>query len=125
MKNSDVVKAFLNKQKAKTKNLWTDGDVLVNYSTVIACHNAWIKNLNQHVASEATPEVAFTVYPGLYIDVSKYSVSTGRIQSNLRAQALQTLGNNYKVVVYKKSGKFGQNKLDLLGATTTVVEGNV
>lgn len=76
MSNQDVIKAFLEGKKAKTnlrkirndygyykgRTLTTDGNTLTNYNTVIA----------------------FKFGNKLYINSKKYSVTTSKIQSQLR-----------------------------------------
>lgn len=65
MKNIDVIKAFLNNERAKTANLWTDGAALVNYNTAIGhWHNGT-----------------------LFVNTKKYSQSTSKIQNQLLKEA--------------------------------------
>lgn len=81
MKNKDVIKAFLNRQNARTLNLYTrhDGDkfTLINYSTPIA----YIQGND------------------LWINQCKYSSSTSTIQGELNYQARNT---SYNVIYYNE-----------------------
>ena len=73
MKNIDVIKLFVNgATKGKTKNLFIDGDNLINYSTIIA------KRTNS----------------GFEVNSTKYSVSTSTIQNALKRE----LNGNFKEV---------------------------
>ena len=64
MKNIDVIKGFINGEvKAKTKNLYIEGDNLINYSTIIATRNN-----------------------GFKVNSTKYSQSTSTIQNALRRE---------------------------------------
>lgn len=66
MKNIDVIKAFANGEtKAKTKNLYIEGDKLFNYDTCIA--ERWLKIDGREY--------------GFVVNVTKYSVSTTTIQN--------------------------------------------
>jgi len=82
MKNSDVIRKFLNKQIAHTTNLYTKTEenkfVLVNYQTAIA-----------YIEGNT-----------LWINQCKYSRSTSKIQSNLNYQASQQ--RKYEVVYYNE-----------------------
>lgn len=88
MKNEDVIKAFLNRQNARTLNLHTqhDGDkfTLVNYETPIA----YIQGND------------------LWINQCKYSVSTSKIQGALNFHASHS---NYTILEYN------QGKIDKKG----------
>jgi hypothetical protein len=61
MRNSQVIAAFLDGKRAKTKHLSTDGNFLNNYSTVIA---KW-------------------EHGGIKVNVKKYSQTTSTIQNAL------------------------------------------
>lgn len=65
MKNEDVIKAFRNREHANsyTGSLWSTGDCLYSYSTCIAEYN---KNDN------------------LYVNLTKYSVTTSRHQTLMK-----------------------------------------
>mgnify|MGYP000982306598 CR=1 FL=1 len=63
MKNIEVIETFINGgNKAKTANLYIDGENLVNYSTVIA------HRINNRI----------------YLNSTKYSQTTSRIQNMIR-----------------------------------------
>lgn len=86
MNNKDVIKAFLNGEKAQTalrniqngdytykgRTLTTDGNKLINYNTVIA----------------------FKILDKLYINNNKYSVTTSTIQSQLNYLATSYYNKN-------------------------------
>ena len=63
MKNKDVIKLFLQKEKASGSNLYSDGNKLVNYSTTLA---QWHDNYH------------------LIVNNTRYSVSTSKNQNWLR-----------------------------------------
>jgi hypothetical protein len=68
LKNAEVIERFLNNRRAEshTGNLHTDGTALTNYRTTIAYwHNGY-----------------------LFINCSKYSVTTSKIQNMLHREAL-------------------------------------
>ena len=70
MKNIDVIKLFVSgATKGKTKNLYIDGDRLINYSTVIAKRVGGV----------------------FYVNGTKYSHSTSTIQGALKVE----LQHNY------------------------------
>ena len=84
MKNKEVIEKFLQKQNAKTLNLYTrqDGNkfILVNYETPIA----YIEGND------------------LWINQCKYSPTTSIIQSQLNYQASQS---DYEVMYYNEGKK--------------------
>ena len=84
MKNEDVIRNFLNKQKAHTTNLYTKTEenkfVLVNYETAIA-----------YIEGNT-----------LWLNQCKYSRSTSKIQSKLNYLASYT---NYEIVNYNEGKK--------------------
>ncbi len=81
MKNEKVIEKFLERESAKTglrtitngiyeyqgRTLQTDGDTLVNYSTIIA----YFEN------------------DTLYLNTKKYSVTTSKIQNTIRRLAIE------------------------------------
>lgn len=77
MKNIDVLKRFLNRETGKTMHLKSNGCELVNYDTVIAYWNNG----------------------KLYINVTKYSNTTSKIQSQLKQLA-------YDFVEYEGNQRF-------------------
>lgn len=78
MKNNDVIISFLNHYPNNTQHLYSDGQKLINYSTVIAYH----KDGN------------------LYINKRKYSVTTSKIQTNLVRLATQFFQNG-QIIFYE------------------------
>lgn len=64
LSNSNVINAFVMGRSAKNRNLYTDGKVLINYSTAIAQRLS-----NGNVVYNAT----------------KYSITTSKIQSWTRS----------------------------------------
>ncbi len=91
MKNKDIITSFLNGKSAKTKNVKTDGSTLYSYNTAIATH-----------------------YPiGIIVNNTKYSSSTSRIQSNLKAQ-IKAYGVN---IVNVDNLGFNLRRNDLIEAT--------
>lgn len=65
MKNIDVIKAFLNDERGKTKNLWTDGASLVNYNTTIG---HWFNDT-------------------VFVNKHRYSTTTSKLQNQLIREA--------------------------------------
>ena len=63
MKNSDVIKKFLNKESATGSNLYSDGNRLMNYSTTLA---QWHDTYH------------------LIVNNTRYSVSTSKNQNWLK-----------------------------------------
>lgn len=59
MKNEDVVRLFMGRARASGSNLYSTGDKLINYYTCLAQWN----------------------YDVLYYNMTKYSVSTSKIQN--------------------------------------------
>lgn len=64
MKNTDVIKAFLEKKAAIGSNLYSNGNKLINYNTTLA---QWHDNYH------------------LIVNHTKYSVTTSKNQSYLRS----------------------------------------
>ena len=91
MSNENVIKTFLEKKQAKTslrtivndyysykgRTLWTRNNELINYNTRIA----YIEGNN------------------LYINVKKYSITTSKIQSNIKQLGKEY---NYSIVEYQE-----------------------
>lgn len=77
MRNLDVVKNFVNGLPGKTRNLKSDGSTLYSYNTAIATH--------------------FPI--GVVVNTSKYSVSTTKVQSALRAALSSVKLNTVEVVL--------------------------
>lgn len=75
MKNLDVIKNFINGEaKGKTKNLYIEGNNLINYYTIIATRNN-----------------------GFKVNSTKYSQSTSTIQNALRRE-LTNMGIEYEEI---------------------------
>jgi hypothetical protein len=77
MKNIDVIKAFTARETAKSTNLWTTGNYIVNYSTTLA----------QYGDGE------------IIVNMTKYSTSTSTIQNKLLAELTYEYGKGYIRVV--------------------------
>lgn len=91
MSNEQVIRAFLQHQEARTpkrnitngiysykgRTLRTDGDILINYETIIASWSLTEKNT-------------------IELNSKKYSVTTSKIQTKI-----QQLAENYGIIVVK------------------------
>lgn len=89
MKNEDVVKAFSIRKKAKsyTGSIWSTGDCLYSYHTCIAEYD---KN------------------DRLYMNLTKYSVTTSHHQSLMKKHLIN--------IVYKTEYNIIRNKLHIVPA---------
>lgn len=75
MRNVDVVKAFVaGAEKGRTKNLKIDGNYLINYNTVIA------RRIGEMI----------------FLNKTKYSVTTSRIQNMIRSHTPKNLLVEYE-----------------------------
>lgn len=77
MKNVDVIELFSNRMTGKTKNLRSDGNFLVNYSTVLAQYDDGC----------------------IIVNMTKYSSSTSTIQNKLLSMLTYDFGSTYIEVV--------------------------
>lgn len=87
MKNTDVIKAFLEKRVAEGSNLYSDGNKLINYKTTLA---QWHDNYH------------------LIINKTKYLVSTSKNQNYLESDITPERG-----IIVKEVYKIPINTEDL------------
>lgn len=77
MKNIHVIEAFSDRLNARTTNLNSNGNYLVNYSTVLAQYDDGC----------------------IIVNMTKYSKSTSTIQNKLLERLTFDYGKNYLVIV--------------------------